>query len=383
LNPEKGEGAGIGHYTYQLVRHLLSIDKKNTYILFFDRSVQKKRLAKFKQNNVFIRFFPFVQYSRLMPVGYSHFLVSAILDREKLDVFHSPVFSLPSSYKGNSVITVHDLGIYKFPELYLKENVGRLKRDIPRILKQARKIIAVSNSTARDLKKIFNLSNKKIRVIFNGLDKRFFKKETKTEVKKIKHKYGIKKNYFLFLGTLDPRKNIVQVISAYEQFRNKLTHSPEQSKNYQFFDCQLVLAGAKGTRFVKIQRKISLSKYKKDIILPGYIPADDLNALFAGADIFIFPSLHEGFGLPVIEAMAKGVPVITSNISSMPEIAKGVALLIDPYNVAKIAQSMYNLSVDRDLRRKLSIGGRKRAGKFCWRKCARQTLGVYKEAAAI
>lgn len=374
LNPEKGEGAGIGHYTYQLVRHLLEVDKENTYILFFDRSAQKTRIAKFKHENVHIRFFPFVQYTRLMPTTCSHFLVSAILCREKLDIFHSPTLSLPFSYKGTSIITVHDLSVYKFPELYLRKEVLRLKKDIPSVLRQAQKIIAVSQSTAKDVSKIFNISSDKIKVIFHGIDKRFFKKSSPAQIKKVKHKYGITKDYFLFLGTLDARKNIVRIICAYERFRDKYIHilkNPIQ---------QLVLAGAKGKNFKNIQKRISFSKYKKDIILPGYIEADDLDPLFEGADVFIFPSLYEGFGLPIIEAMANGVPVITSNVSSLPEVAKGGAILVDPHSVAEITQSLYTILTDKELHRDLCKNGKNRAREFSWEKCAQQTLKVYKEA---
>lgn len=373
LNPEKGEGAGVGHYTYQLVRHLLKVDKKNTYILFFDRSVQKRRITKFKQDNVSIKFFPFIQYTRLMPTGYSHFLVSASLSREKLHVFHSPILSLPLSYKGPSVITVHDLAIYKFPELYLKQEVFKLKKDIPNILKQAKKIIAVSQSTAKDLQDIFKVDKEKIKVIFHGLDKRFFEKQTKGRIMQVKRKYGIGRDYFLFLGTLDARKNIVRIISAYERFRDKLFIKEKHLKY------QLVLAGAKGKRFQEINRKISFSKYKKDIVLPGYIEADDLDALFEGSTLFIFPSLYEGFGLPIIEAMANEVPVITSNISSMPEIGKGYSVLVDPCNVSEIAQSIYNILVDKKLRKDLGVNGKKRAREFSWEKCAKETLKIYKQ----
>lgn len=385
LNPDKGEGAGVGHYTYQLVRHLLKIDHKNEYILFFDRSVEKRRLEKFRQKNVVIKFFPFIQYTRLMPIRSARFLVNATISREKLNVFHSPTLSSRLSYceqndqQGNlkhntvSVVTVHDLAVYKFPELYLKEQVLGLKKDIPNILRQAKKIIAVSMSTSKDLVKIFNVDDRKIKVIFHGIDKRFFEKTTQDSIKQVSRKYGIGKNYFLFLGTLDSRKNIVRVISAYERFR-KIFQNDKKT------EYQLVLAGAKGARFQEISRKISFSKYKKDIILPGYIQADDLDAIFNGASIFVTPSLYEGFGLPIIEAMAKDVPVITSNISSMPEIAEGYSVLVDPYNVAEISQAMYNLLTDSNLRKSLILKGKKHAKEFSWEKCAKETLNLFKQA---
>ncbi len=387
LHPEKGEGAGLGHYTYQLVRHLLKIDKRNTYFLFFDRSVQKRRLDKFKQKNVLIRFFPFLQYKNLMPESLSNLLVNATLDREKLDVFHSPDISLPHSYQGAGIITVHDLAFYKFPELTFPEKSRLLKTIVPNVLKEAKKIIAVSKSTAKDLQEIFNLDAKKIEIIYHGIDQRFFKKRTLSEIKKVKKKYNIQKNYLFFLGTLESRKNIMRIIEAYERFRDRLiqplsnTGSKIKINQNIFSKYQLVLVGAEGHDFKKIKTKIADSDYKNDIILPGYIEADDLGTLFSGASLFVFPSLYEGFGLPILEAMAKEVPIVSSNISSIPEVAKNAAILVDPYNVAQIAQAIYVLLGDKNLQKKLIAKGQIRVKNFTWEKCARKTLNVYKNLA--
>lgn len=382
LNPEKGEGAGVGHYTYQLVRHLIHVDKKNIYVLFFDRSVHKKRIQKFKAKNVLIKYFPFIQYTRFMPVSYAHFLTSAALSRENLDVFHSPVCSLPRSYKGNSIVTVHDLSVYKFSEPYSKKQISELKNNIPKALERAKKIIAVSKSTSKDLKEVLNIDKKKIKVVYHGVDKRFFSKKTDYQIKKIRKKYGITKKYFLFIGTLNSRKNIIRIISSYERFRNKLVTTPKKSKDLlkgKYHTYQLVLAGAKGTDFKEIQKKASKSEYKKDIVFPGYVNANDLGALFKGSEIFIFPSLYEGFGIPIIEAMATKIPIITSNVSSMPEIAKNHAIIIDPCNVSDITQSIYDLLTNKKLKRTLVASGYKYAKEFNWDKCAKQTLKIYNQ----
>lgn len=385
LNPEKGERAGVGHYTYQLVRHLLEIDKKNSYFLFFDRSVQKKKLAKFRQNNVFIKFFPFRQYSKLMPSSASQYLVEATLNREKLDVFHSPAFSGYYRVNAESIVTVHDLVAYKFPEMVHPSSVAYLKTTIPMILRQARRIIAVSNSTAKDIKNLFGIDSKKIKVVFNGVDRRFFTKRTLAEIKKIKEKYKIEKDYVLFLGTLEERKNIRRLTEAYERFRNQIVRIPavgKKEKSFQniFSKYQLVLAGAEGLGFKEIKKRILASKYKKDIILPGYIKADDLGLIFSGASLFVFPSLYEGFGLPIIEAMAKKVPVVTSKISAMAEIAGKAAILVDPNNVAEIAQAIFDGLTNTKLRKFLKNRGQKLAKRFTWEKCATQTLSVYQQA---
>jgi len=378
LHPEKGECDGPGHYTYQLVRHLLKIDKKNTYVLFFDHSIGRDRIAKFKQKNVLIKFVPFMQYSNLMPDKYAHFLVSAALSREKLDILHSPIPWLPHSYIGKTIVTVHDLAICKFFELYSRQkpNIAFCK-NLPRILERADKIIAVSQSTSKDLRQIFNINRKNIRVIYHGVDKRFFKKNTLSKIKKVQNKYKIKKDYLLSLSNFDPRKNITRIIFAYERLRRKM----ELKKGQSFLEYQLVLAGSKKNfNFKKIKQTISLSKYKKDIILPGYTEASELNALFEGASLFIFPSLYEGFGFPIIEAMAKGVPVITSNTSSMKEIASQSAVIVDPYNVSEITTAAYNLLTNKKLYDNLKVKGKLLAQEFKWDKCARETLNFYQRA---
>jgi len=378
LHPEKGECDGIGHYAYQLVRHLLKIDKKNTYVLFFDHSIGRNRIAKFKQKNVFIKFVPFIQYSNLMPDKYAHFLVSAALSREKLDILHSPIPWLPRPYTGKTIVTVHDLAVCKFFELYPKEKQDILfRKNLPDILKQAKKIIAVSKSTAKDLKEIFNISDKKIKVIFHGVDKRFFKKNTLSKIKQVKNKYKITKDYLFSLGNFESRKNIIRLVFAYERLRRKI----QTIKSKPLPEYQLVLAGSKkNPNFKKVKQAIASSEYKKDIILPGYVEASDLNALFEGASLFMFPSLYEGFGFPIIEAMAKGVPVITSNTSSMKEIASQSAVIVDPYNVSEITTAAYNLLTNKKLYDNLKVKGKLLAQEFKWDKCARETLNFYQRA---
>ncbi len=379
LNPEKGEAVGIGHYVYQLVRHLLKIDEKNNYILFFDRTVEQRRLLKFRKPNTKIRFFPFIQYAKFLPFVYSHYLVTAFLEREKLDVFHSPVLSLPTNYKKVAVVTAHDLTIFKFPELYTDRIASLARSSVSQVVQQAKKIIAVSVSTKKDLGELFGVPADKIRVIYHGLDERFLKTHPFQEIEEVRKKYHIKGDYFLFLGELHLRKNIIRIIEAFDRFKDRLLSSTFT----HFSKFKLVLAGRPSRGISEIQNKISCSKYKNEIILPGYIKSDDVDPLYEGAKCFIFPSLYEGFGLPIIEAMANKVPVITSNISSLPEIAKDRAILVDPYNVAEIAQAMFDLVVDSNLYQELSRAGYKWAKNFSWDKCAKETLDFYQEVVKL
>ncbi|HLD31078.1 MAG TPA: glycosyltransferase, partial [Patescibacteria group bacterium] len=229
LNPGFGENAGIGHYTYYLVNKLLELDKENQYILFFDNLLSKDAVEKMigDKKNVEIRFFPFHKYKHYLPFVFSHILISAALEKEKLDLFHSPTGSLPLSYKGKSIVTVHDLAIYQhpewFPSNFLVGQKFSTKTIVPKSLKKAKKIIAVSRCTKRDIQKNFKTKGDKIKVIYEGVEFRDLPAkdgDTCGVVSKIcfddlKAKYGLKDNYLFFLGTIEPRKNIEGIIKAF------------------------------------------------------------------------------------------------------------------------------------------------------------------------
>ena len=375
LNPEKGEGAGIGHYVYQLVRHLLICDKKNKYFLFFDRSVRKKTLQKFSQDNATVHFFPFQQYRRFLPDFYSRLLMNAFISKEKLDIFHLPSIILPLDIKVATVITVHDLSAYKFPAWHStgkgKNLFLKFKEKVGELLQQGKFIISPSLSTAKDIEEIFGIPFKKIKIIAHGVDERFYVRPSKEQVKAIKEKYGIKGKYLLFLGVLEERKNIKRIVSAYERFSRRF---PKTKICYK-----LVLAGAPGRNFAEINKKIASSPYRRNIIVPGYIHSDDINPLFEGASVFVFPSLWEGFGLPVLEAMAKKVPVITSNTSSLVELSKGRSLLVDPYDISDIAKAMEKAVLEKDKLEPMIEKAYKYSKNFSWIETAKQTLDLYRK----
>lgn len=375
LNPEKGEAAGVGHYNYQLVRHLLRIDKKNQYVLFFDRSVKEKRIDKFRKRNAIIKYFPFSQYSKFLPIIYSQFLVTAAIVNEKVDVFHSPVCYLPKSYKGSAVITLHELAIFKEPEWFSKGQWSDAKVIIPRCLKQAKKIIVASESIKEDVIKMFKIKKDKIEVISHGVDERFFRRRKARDISRIKKKLGISGDYILYLGMLEPRKNILGIIKAFELLKKQ-----GKGREHLFKKYQLVLAGQEGEKIKSALNRIKQSKFKKDIILPGYIDPNDIGPLYEGAKVFVFPSLYEGFGLPILEAMAKGVPVITGNGFSMPEVAGDAALLVNPKKVTEIFSAIAKILTNKKLAKELSKKGVKRARQFTWAKAIKKTLAVYKEA---
>lgn len=409
LNPAFGERAGVGHYTYYLLKSLLALDKKNIYVLFFDSRF--KGAGEFEQDNVLIRFFPFYQYKKYLPVAYSQMLISAVLNREKLDVFHSPANVIPLFYNRPSVLTVHDLAIYKYPKFFPAKFLNRQTFStqvlVPRSLRKACQIIAVSKNTKTDIIEEFGIPEEKILVVYEGVESY----EKKKECGGVMEKYGISGKYILFLGTIEPRKNIASLIKAFRNLR-LVYDSPAK-------ECQLVIAGSSGWNDAGVYEAISdanaaisgvgkrrsgrerrsgvdtrsegLKKksgerrrgLERRVATPikhiGYVPHEEKICLLSDATAFVFPSLYEGFGLPVLEAMSLGVPTISSDQSSLPEITgEQGAILVNPNKESEIVDALAQILTDEGLRESLSINGRKKAQEFTWEKCAQETLDVYR-----
>ncbi len=392
LNPGHGERAGVGHYTYYLVKNLLKIDKKNEYVLFFDELISPSAVEKIigKNKKAKAKFFPFHRHKHYLPFAYTHILFSAFVEKEKLDVYHAPANILPLNYKGKSVVTVHDLAIYAhpewFPQNFIKRQVSK-KLLVPQSIKKADKVIAVSKSTKKDIIKLFKTKPSKIEVIYEGVETEGIPDVSKVVCgtkdvrcrEELFNRYNIKNDYVLFLGTIEPRKNLVPVIEA---FGEVIKNNKNLAKKYQF-----VIAGARGWKFVKVFKAIE--KVNKELLelypergsfikYVGYVEHADKISLIGNAKCFVFPSLYEGFGLPVLEAMSLGTPVITSKISSLPEVAGKAAVLINPHNRKSIAKELEKILKSSPTRKKMSAAGKKQAVKFNWKNVARETLQVYK-----
>lgn len=365
LDPDHGEAAGVGHYTYHLVDNLLKIDKKNQYILLFDQGVGDA--GYFKRKNSLIKFFPSHEYKKFLPLVYSHLLCSAILERENLDVFHSPASTIPLCYSKNAVITTHDLAIYKNPKWFPKQ-IFATRISVPQSLKKAKKIIAVSSYTASDLEKFLKIPKEKIVVIYNGVESRRNLNKIKPEdQEKIKKKFDIRQDFILFIGTIQPRKNIEGLLLAFDKLRGG-----EIFKNYQ-----LVIAGKKGWGYKSVFEKIKELALTKKILFCDYVSPETKIRLLNAASVFVFPSFYEGFGLSILEAMREGTPVITSNTTSMPEVAGKAGYLINPYKINEISRALSKVLTDKNLRQRMIKAGYEQAKKFSWEKCARETLEVY------
>ena len=287
------------------------------------------------------------------------------IDRLKVDLFHSTAHLVPRRGKTPMVLTVHDLTNFLYPRWYRFTNQINRSWNLKRGIKNARKIIAVSEATRRDLCKLFPKSEEKIEVIYEGVDPIFkpYPENSRQELG-----LGFEEPFILWAGTTSPRKNLPVLLKAFEQLHQQIP------------DIHLVLLGQRGWKDQEIFDYIQEKRLRKVIHPMGYQPWEALPLFYSASSVFVFPSLYEGFGLPVVEAMACGTPVIASNTSSLPELLPDEQALFDPNNPEELVEKLRWIIGDASVAEGMSEKGLVRAKEFDWRKAARQTLDVYHKA---
>jgi glycosyltransferase involved in cell wall biosynthesis len=306
-----------------------------------------------------------------VPRLWTHLRLSAEVIRRPPDVLFVPAHVLPLAHPRRSVVTVHDLGYRAFPSAHRAADRLYLDWATRFSASQAAAVIADSEATKADLTRIYGVSPGRVRVVYLGRDERLAPVRDAETLAGVRARYGLAARYLLYVGTLQPRKNLVRCVEAFA----RLAGRPDQA------DLQLVLAGKRGWLYDDLFAQVERLGLAGRVSFPGYVAEGDLPALLSGALAFVFPSLYEGFGIPVLEAGACGVPVITSNTSSLPEVAGDAALLVDPHDVDAIADAMYRLVTDSALRAELARRGQANVRRFSWEKCARETLAVLEGAA--
>lgn len=290
--------------------------------------------------------------------------------RDRIDLFHSPIPAHPLRLGCRLVVTLHDLCWHAVPEGYgLGERLSQ-RWWLDQAVRRARRLICVSKSTARDVVSLYPRSASKIDVIHEAIDERYLAPPDERCLAALKQRLGIYRPFVLSVGTISPRKNIDRLLDAFAALAT--AHSRP---------LQLVIAGRAGWRADQIERRRERLGLGNDIVMAGYVDDDDLRALYAGARILVIVSLYEGFGLPVLEAMASGTPVIASERSSLPEVVGDAGMLVDPCDAAQIAEAIRILDTDGMLRGRLIERGRRRVASFSWEETARQTLEVFAVAA--
>lgn len=357
---------GVSEYTYNLIKALAKIDQKNDYELvnfsFFRGDLEEfpELPPNFKIKNInipnkILNFF----WNNFNWLKLDYFLPDC-------DVIFCPNFLVPPTRNRDLIFTVHDLSFLHFPNWFLKEDQIKFKTALEKNLPRAKKIIAVSKNTKKDLVEILKVNPEKIAVTPLAADEIFHKKLNSQKQIEVLAEYKILEPYILYLGTLEPRKNVSRLVEAFANLSKK------------FPKLNLVLAGRKGWLYEEIFQKVRDFNLSDKVIFTDTVAKDERPYLYAGAEVFVYPSLFEGFGLPPLEAMACGAPVVTSNLSSIPEVVGKAALFIDPYNVEEISLVIEKILKNPRLRADLIKKGKIQAKKFSWEKTAEKTLEVFR-----
>ncbi|MEA1909976.1 MAG: glycosyltransferase family 1 protein [Patescibacteria group bacterium] len=361
------QAVGIGHYTEELIRHILKHDTGNQYYVFLMPNsynsfpIHAPNLTKVKVTEP--------HYSISEQLSYPK-----VIDSKNLDLIHYTNFNSPVFFgKTPSVVTIHDLTLWFFSGRSRKDWLNRFlyKQVIKRAAEKAERIIAISHNTKKDIVKLLGQSEDKIFVVHEAASKRHSKLTSPGRIEGIKAKFGITKPYMLYVGQWRAHKNIVRLIRAFHIAKRR----------YQL-DSQLVLVGKIDKKAPEVLEVIKKLNLKSDVVLTGFVPDEELPYLYHGSEVFIFPSLYEGFGLPPLEAMASGTPVIASNSSAIPEILGKAAKYFDPRDVENIAKTMVEVMKNGALRKRLKTAGLKQVGKYSFDKMAKETIEIYKQILA-
>lgn len=332
---------GTEQYALQMIRAIIAQNTTHDITLYFRDTPASGLLPT--SSRVTNKVIPF---SRL----WTHIRLAAEVFRDRPDLLWVPAHSLPFVFPGRAAVTVHDLGYKVFPEAHTPSRIRALDLTTRTSAARASVILADSRATANDLTRLYGTPPSKIRVVYPGVDA-----PPIGDVDAVRKKYGLPERYFLFLGTLQPRKNIARIAAAYQAWQTAHPDDP----------AALVLAGAPGWLF-----NPAWTEGIDRVILTGYVDDADKGALYAGALALVFPSLYEGFGFPVLEAMTCSTPVICSNTSSLPELAGDAALRVDPLLVEAIASAMARVTTNDALRHDLIARGRIQAKQFTWKAAA-------------
>ncbi|MFA6423643.1 MAG: glycosyltransferase family 1 protein [Patescibacteria group bacterium] len=349
---------GTEYYSLQVILGLARIDHENQYILYSPRPIYNK-LGQLPSNFT-VKVIPFPKLWSQIRLSFE------IMKRPKIDVWFFPAHTIPIIAPKNSVVTLHDLGFKYYPELYTPFERFYHNWCMNFSAKWAKKIIAISNFTKSDLIKNYpKIDANKISVIYHGYDKNLYRKLKPGE----QETPPIAEKYFFFIGRIEKKKNIVNLIEAFKLL------SKEKDFNHK-----LVLAGSLGYGYDEIKEKIDNLplKVKESIVELGYVKLEEVPRWLRNAEAFVFPSNFEGFGMPIIEAMACGTPVIASNTTSIPEVAANAAILINPQKPFELTAAMSKIIHNSRERYKYINLGKERAEEFDWDKCAHETLEVIK-----
>lgn len=360
--------SGISEYAYNLFKELFSVDSENKYILYYN-AARATQPRPFDAPNIEYKAF---RYPNILFNLGLRFLKFTSIDSMMggVDVFITPNFLFTNvSGKCKKILIVHDLSFEHYPEFFtFKQWLWHTLIGPGQLCHSSDAIIAISKNTARDIISLYGVDEKKISVIYPGVSDTFFKPITQEYINSVLAKYQLSPGYIYSLGNLEPRKNILQLLAAFEQVDDQ--------------SARLVIAGAPSWKYGSLYEKWRKSPKHSHITFIGYVNADERQALYAAAKMFVYPSIYEGFGLPPLEAMASGAPVISSTSSSLVESVGDAGILVDPYNVSDLTAAINGLLEDELLRKTFVERGKKRAQQFRWNSIAKSVQELIKKLSA-
>lgn len=356
------QGAGIGRYTRALIGELLRLDRENRYTLLFPAGFPG-RPAPFLShlrhlNHPHLQLRPLPLSDRCLAVLWQRLRLPLPVEAfcGRLDLFYSPDFVLPPQLSGRRLLTVHDLAFLVHPECAVPSLGWYLRRAVPRSIARADLLLADSENTRRDLICLMGVSPGRVEVLYPGVEPAF-RPLAQASREAARARYGLPERFLLTVGTIEPRKNLPRLLEA-------LSGLPERLR------LPLVVVGRPGWLYEETFAAVERYGLQREVRFLGFVPQEDLPALYNLALALVYPSLYEGFGLPPLEAMACGTPVLTSSVSSLPEVVGEAAVLVDPADVSSIREGLRRLLEDGELRTRLREQGLARAREFTWEKAA-------------
>jgi glycosyltransferase involved in cell wall biosynthesis len=363
---------GVSRYIRYLLTQLAKQPGEHEYTVFVNGQDVLEQLAKHPQITYISA--PWPQSRPAVRVAWEQLTLPALIRQKHIDVLHSPVNVLPERLPRScsTIVTLHDLAFLRFPAVLTQAKRIYHRTFTIRSLRRATMIITVSDSTQRDAHELVGIPFDRMRTVYTCIDQRFSNVFIQDKIRLFKEEHRLTEGFILYLGTLEPRKNIDTLIEAYARLRQ--THGMRE---------KLVLAGGKGWLYDTIFEKVKQLGLETEVIFPGFVPDNDQALWYQAASAFAYPSLYEGFGIPVAEALACGTPVVTSNVSSLPEAGTNLALCVDPYDTSALAEALYQALTDSALREKCQAMAPTIVQRFSSQAMVEKTIAVYEQAASF
>jgi len=355
--------AGVGCYTRNLLNELSKLSGQSSFLIF-KMSEKQNPAKKTKKRTSRARFL-----GALKHIFWEQVYLPFLLFARKANAFHSPAFVCPLIKTCPTIVTIHDMAYFLYPDKFVGTYRLYLKFWVPLSIRIADKIITDSICSKKDIVRLLKIPESKVEVVYLGKDSSFRPIKDTGLLEKYKKNNNLPDNFMLYVGTLEPRKNITGLLKAYRIFKN----------NHPVLEYDLIIAGEKGWMYSEIFSLVEELDLKDNIKFLGYIYDDDLPLLYNSSRLFVYPSLYEGFGLPPLEAMACGIPVITSNTSSLPEIVSGAGIMVNPQDANALAEAMCRVLTDKKQYQTMVENGLKRAEEFSWKNTADKTIDIYQK----